>query len=156
MAEEKIQTISWTSPEYIQKERSIDWFWTVGLVSILGAIGAIYFSNYMFAILILLSGGMMFLLSIHTPKEIEYSLFEDGMKAGDKTYRLKQLKYFDFRQDKDSLKLIIQTDGKFMPFIISIIKENMREDLEKELSKVAERKEMEESFSVKFADMIGL
>ncbi|MBP6931658.1 MAG: hypothetical protein KBD48_02955 [Candidatus Pacebacteria bacterium] len=155
MADQKIETISWTSPEYIQKERSMDWFWTIGLISVLGAIAAIYFGNYMFAILILLSGGMFFLLSIHTPKDVPYELSDDGLKAGDKVYKLKELKFFDFQKDKESTKLLIQTDGKFMPLLTIIIDPYMKDTFEKELSKVVERKEMEESFSLKVMDMLG-
>ncbi len=155
MDDKKIQTLSWISPEYIQKERSIDWFWTIGLVSIIGAVGAIYFENYMFAILILLSGGMLFLFSIHTPRDVIYEISDDGLKVGDKEYKIKELKFFDFQKDKESTKLLIQTSGRFMPLLTIIIDPYMKESITKELSKVIERKEMEESFSLKIMDMLG-
>lgn len=155
MAEQKIQTIQWESPEYIQKERSVDWFWAIGLISILGAAGAIYFSNYMFAILILLSGAMFFILSIHTPKDVPYELSDSGLKTGDKKYSLKELKYFDIQTNKESTILLIQTTAKFMPLLSIIIEPSMEEEIERELSKVIEKQEIEESFSLKFMEMLG-
>ncbi|MEY2671965.1 MAG: hypothetical protein RL687_382 [Candidatus Parcubacteria bacterium] len=155
MDDKKIQTLSWISPEYIQKERSIDWFWTIGLISILGAAVAIYFGNYMFAILILLSGGMLFLLSIHTPRDVSYEISDEGLKIGDKAYKINELKFFDFQKDKESTRLLIQTNGKFMPLLMIIIDPYMKESISKELSKVIEKKEIEESFSLKVMDMLG-
>lgn len=155
MPDQKVQTISWISPEYIQKERTVDWFWTIGLISIIGAGLALYFNNNLFAILILISCGMFFLLSIHTPRDVEYQLSEEGLSAGEKKYSKNDLLSFDIKKEKEDIKLLIHTSGKFMPIITIQIPEDMKEEIQFELSKFSEKKEFEDSIAMKFMDMLG-
>jgi hypothetical protein len=152
---EEIKTISWTSPEYIQKERSIDWFWTVGLVAVLGAGLAFYFDNFLFAVLILVSGGMFFLMEIHTPHDVEYEINNENFKIGKSTYPIKSIKYFDIKKSEKDTKILVYTSDQFMPIKLIQIPEDLSDEIEKEISKFVEKKEMQESNSVKFMEKLG-
>ena len=50
MDEIELDTITWTVPEYSHKERDNDWFWTIGLIAIVGCGIAFWFHNYLFAL----------------------------------------------------------------------------------------------------------
>lgn len=156
MQEIQIKSISWESPEYIQKERSVDWFWSVGIVSILGAGLAVYFGNYLFGILILISGGMFFLLSIHTPREIDCSISNDGFKIGEKNYPLKSILYFDIKNVEDKSKITLYTNERFMPLKSTYIPTELSEEVKNELIKIVEKKDIQESHAVNFMDKLGL
>ncbi len=152
---EEIKTISWTSPEYIQKERSIDWFWTVGIIVLIGAGLAFYFNNFLFAVLILVSGGMFFLMEIHTPHDVEYEINNENFKIGKSDYPIKSIKYFDIKKSKEMSKILVYTSDQFMPIKFIQIPEELAEDIEKELLKFVEKKEIQESHAVKFMEKLG-
>ncbi|MCX6755802.1 MAG: hypothetical protein NTX85_00455 [Candidatus Nomurabacteria bacterium] len=154
MEEKQIQTISWTSPEYIQKEKSIDWFWTIGLVSLMGFCIAIYFGNYLFAVLILVSGGIFFLLQIHTPRDVECEINNEVIKIGNINYQIKSIKYFDIKNNEIPT-LLIYTSDRFMPIKSIQIQKESSKEIEKELIKFVEKKEIQESHAVKFMETLG-
>lgn len=152
---EEIKTITWTSPEYDQKERSIDWFWAIGLITILGAFFAFYFDNFLFAVLILISGGMFFLLEIHTPHDVEYEINNDNFKMGKTNYPIKTIKYFDIKKLDNNTKIFVYTSDKFLPIKFIQIPEELSGEIEKELLKFVEKKEIQESHAVKFMEKLG-
>jgi hypothetical protein len=56
MEETSNEKLSWSAPEYEEKERSRDWFWALGIIVATSSIAAIIFNDYFFAVLLILSG----------------------------------------------------------------------------------------------------
>ena len=76
--------ISWSAPEYEEQERSPDWFWALGVIVITGSLAAIIYSNYFFAILIILSGSLLWFYSKKSPELVNYELTSKGFQVKSK------------------------------------------------------------------------
>ena len=63
----ELEKIEWQMPEYNEKERNNDWFWALGIIVVAASITSIIFSNYFFAILIVLSGFLIALFAVKAP-----------------------------------------------------------------------------------------
>jgi len=47
--------IEWDAHEYEHRERSPDWFWAVGIISVSVAVAAVIFGNIIFGILVIIA-----------------------------------------------------------------------------------------------------
>ena len=68
----KLETIEWMSPEYIQKNHSVDWYWALVLITLLSVIIAMAKGNYIFGIFLFLSGASLFVFSLKKPYNLKY------------------------------------------------------------------------------------
>lgn len=151
-----INTIEWKAPEYKHKERSMDFFWTIGIVAIVSAIIAIWFGNYVFAIFIIVAGGCLIMFTFKKPENIEFAIDNDGLHIGKDMYPWKNIKSFDVKEGMPFGKLMVETSRKFLPIFTIPLPSDISNQVEDEFEKIAERKEIAESQSMAFAEKIGL
>lgn len=153
-----LDTITWSTPEYSHKERSNDWFWTIGLIAVVGCGIALWFHNYIFAIFIILAGASLIMFNIRKPEEITFTIETEGLTMGREAYPWKNIKSFNIKE-KDSdeyAKLLIETKKHFLPIYTIILPKEMVEQVKKNLIKVIPASEINESQSMIFAEKIGL
>ena len=62
--------IEWQAPEYIHTEKSTDWYWIVGIISISIAIISIILNNFIFGILIIISAVTLSLYATRRPETV--------------------------------------------------------------------------------------
>jgi len=82
LEEININKIEWTALEYKHKEHSTDWYWAVGLITLIIGIITIWIKNYLFAIFIFISGATFALFSLRHPPKIIFSIETDGFFNG--------------------------------------------------------------------------
>ena len=150
-----IQPFSWTAYEYNHIPRSIDWFWGLGLLTIVGAIAAIYFGNYLFAIFILVAGFVLILLNLRHPQEIEFKINQEGITVAGKIYEYKDIKGFTVLE-KNSPKLLIETTQYFLPVITLPIPSDHTKTIRATLSDILPELELKESHTVILIEKLGL
>ena len=157
MDEIQIKTIEWTTPEYKKKERTNDWFWAVGLVTIVACVLAVWFHNYVFAIFLLLSGASLVMLSITTPQHITYTIETKGLSMGREKYPWKKVKGFNIKEKEgeEYSKLIIELDKYFLPIYRISVPHELIPELKENLLKVTPRIEIDESKSMMFMEKLG-
>lgn len=151
-----IKKIDWRAPEYKHKERNMDFFWTIGLVAIVGCIIAIWLGNYVFAIFIIASGGCLILFTFRKPEDIDFGISNDGVKFGNEIRPWDKIKSFDIKQGDPYAKLMVETTRSFLPIFTIPLPKDLMDDVEIEFSKVVSQKEIAESQSMQFAEKIGL
>jgi hypothetical protein len=149
-------SVSWISREYKREEKTVDWYWTIGIAAVIGAIVAFYFGNILFGILIIVSGAMIFLLHIHEPREVNYEINQDGIFINNQKIEFKNILFFDIKEDPEDTRLKIMTKDKFMPVRTMHIEKEDSLAIEESLSLVLEKKEIPESQIVQFANKIGI
>ncbi len=71
--------LSWTTPEYIFREKSVDWYWIVGIVTLCIVLLCIIFQNLILAILVFISAFLLTMLGSRTPKNITVTLNQRGI-----------------------------------------------------------------------------
>lgn len=155
MEETVIDTIEWSAPEYTHKERTMDWYWTIGLIALVGAIVAIWFHSYVFGIFILISGACLILFTMREPQIMNFSIKTEGLEIGKDKHTWKEIKGFHIKQSTPYSKLLVMTSKKFLPIYTIPFPPEISSHLREEIEKVTPNIELQESNSMLFAEKIG-
>ncbi len=157
MDEIKLNTINWTVPEYSHKERENDWFWTIGLITIIACGIAIWLHNYVFAIFLLISGGSLILFTLRHPQNITYTIETKGLSMGKDLYPWKSLKSFNIKniEHEPYAKLMIETSKYFLPIYTIPVPKELETQIKETLLLVLPRSEVDESRSMIFMEKLG-
>lgn len=157
MEEQEIEKIKWASPEYINKDHSNDWFWTVALVAIVGCIVAVWFKSYVFAIFIFISGISLVMFAIKQSKILEFTISNKGIVVNNEEFLWKNLKSFNVKieEDMEFNKLFIETNKNFLPIYTFLIPKEMTDSIKKEIAKKIVKSEINESRTIQIAEKMG-
>jgi hypothetical protein len=117
-------TLRWSAYEHDHIERSVDWFWALGIIAVCAALVSILFHDVLFSILILIAATTIGLLARTPPDIIEFELSERGIKVGDTMHRFEEIISF-WVEDHDVRRPLLLVDTfKFMaPNLIIPIEE---------------------------------
>lgn len=149
------EKLSWSAPEYEEKERSGDWFWALGIIAITSSLTAIIYDNYFFAILLLLSGSLLYFFGKKSPEWMNYELTEKGLKIKSELYLYENIKSFWVQKD-DSPILFIKSERFFMPIISIPIEFNLADKIRDTfMFKNIPEEEMRKHASEKIMDALG-
>lgn len=110
--------IEWDAHEYEHKERSSDWFWAVGIVSISLAITSVILGNIIFGILVLLSAFTLSLFASRPPSTLHVVIDEKGITKGKVRYPYQTLQSFWIDTDHPHKKIILRSEKLLMPLVI--------------------------------------
>jgi hypothetical protein len=157
MDEIQINTITWLAPEYVHKERGNDWFWTIGVITIVACGIAVWTHNYVFAIFLLLSGCCLIMFTLRHPQDVTYTVETKGLSMGKDIYKWKELKSFNIKKsDTDAYaKLLIETSKYFLPIYTIPLPKEIAEEIKQTLLKIIPRSEIDESKSMVFMEKLG-
>lgn len=155
MEEIILDTIEWSAPEYDHKERTMDWFWTIGLIAVVAAIIEIWLHNYPFAIFILISGACLILFTLRHPQEIGFTIETEGLIIGNDKHEWKTIKGFKIKKGEERSKLLIQTGKYFLPVYTIPLPNEIMDQVKDSLKKVIPQIELEESHSMMFMEKLG-
>jgi hypothetical protein len=157
MDEIKINTIEWSAPEYNHKERGNDWFWALGLITIVACGIAIWLKNYVFAIFLLISGVTLIMFTLRHPQDVSYVIENKGLSMGKDLYTWKSIKSFNIKKNETDtyLKLMIETSKHFLPIYTIPVPIEMESEVKETLLKLIPRSEIDESKSMVFAEKLG-
>ncbi len=84
----------WTVKEYEEQERERRWYYLMGVIAVALIVYALVSQNYLFALVVVLFGIILFLQDIQKPKEIYFALTESGMIVSSRFYRFSEIKNF--------------------------------------------------------------
>lgn len=157
MDEIKINTIEWSTPEYSHKERGNDWFWALGLITIVACGIAIWLHNYVFAVFLLISGASLIMFTLRHPQEVTYVIETKGLSMGKDLYTWKSLKSFNVKNNEVDIygKLLIETSKHFLPVYTIPFPKELEIEIKETLLKLIPRSEIDESKSMVFAEKLG-
>lgn len=157
MDEIKINTITWSLPEYSHKERGNDWFWAIGLVTIISCGIAVWLHNYVFAVFLLISGCCLIMFTLRHPQDVTYIIETKGLSMGKDLYEWKGIKSFNIKKSDSNIydKLLIETSKYFLPIYTIPLPKEKEEEIKETLLKIISRSEIDESKSMAFAEKLG-
>lgn len=110
--------LTWSAPEYLEQNRSTDWYWGVGLVALIAAGAAVFFGNYLFAVLIAVGAFSLILFAQRKPEHIEYSITERGIRINSLLYPYNSLDSFWVDENEHDPKILLASKKFFLPYII--------------------------------------
>lgn len=150
---------TWEMNEYEHKERSVDWFWAVGIIAFVVIVLAIIFKNYPLSLLILIGTITLLYVSSRKPKPVQIMITDRYIKIGEEEKYYQDIKSFWIEMKKDLAKepvLLILTKKNFMPLIgIPLPREINTEELRQKLLKHTAEKEMAESSIYEMMEKLG-
>lgn len=149
------EKIVWHVPEYGFKKKSVNFFWAFGLIIIISIVASLYFKNYLFAILILISSILLLFYANKKPQIIKYEINDKGIKVGEIFYPYRNLKGFSFdRDNKDDHRLLILTERSLFPIMSLPLHGVPEENLEMIISEFLLEKKIRESTIQKIIEVI--
>lgn len=109
--------IEWEAHEYEHKDRSPDWFWAVGIVSVALSIVSIIFGNIILAILILVAAFTLLTFAKRPPENIRVAVDDKGITRDKIHYPFQTLKSFYIDTEHPHKKIFFRSEKVFMPLI---------------------------------------
>ena len=153
--------LEWSAFEYEDKERSTDWFWALGVIVVASAASSVIYSNYFFAVLIVLSGVLLGFFAVKKPDMVLYELNAKGLKIMNRLYPYENIKSFWVQKSNSNPEdpkstLFIESERIFMPMLTIPIDDSVAEDIHNiMLVKNVLEKEMKEHVSEKIIEALG-
>jgi hypothetical protein len=141
--------------EFEKKDRHPDWLWTVGLVSVLGAVLCFFYGNIFFGIFLLIAGAVVILYALKHPKELEITINEDGVKINEILIDYKSIPSFWLDESGKEDKLLLLVKGSFVPMLSFHLVGVKAEDVRELLSRFTKEEELRESRSIALFDRLG-
>ena len=147
--------LKWQAPEYHHYQRSTDWFWAVGIITISIAILSFIFDNALFGILILLSAGILIFFTLREPEDIEYEINQRGIVIGKDLHPYLTIEAFWIETRTHEPKIILRSKKAIMPYMIIPIHDDSVDEVADVLREFLEEKELTEPASHKIMEYLG-
>ncbi len=149
---------TWEYPSHTMRDYSTDWYWMLGIITIVSAGIAGYTRNFLFMIVILLSGIVVAFYTKKEPHMISISISKQGISIGKQFILYKKIKGFWFyRTSGGTAKMLLDTQNSILPeFSIELSETLDYEALHEYLLKHIPEVEMTEPFSEQLTEKIGL
>jgi len=125
-----MDTITWSALEYEERERSVDWYWAVGIIALVIAVVSIIYQNYLFAVLIVIATFTLLLYASRKPREVSVELGRRGIRIGGVFYPYATLKSFWIHHHREERRgrLIVQSEKLLMPYVTIPLPDEPNED----------------------------
>jgi len=150
------EKIKWEGYEYKEKDRSVDWYWAVGVIAITLAITAIVYNNVLFAVFIMLAAFTLLMYARRKPKKVHFEISKRGIVVNDILYPFSTLESFWIHDNSHKPSIIFQSQKLLMPHIIIPLSEDMDiESLHDFLLEFLDEEEHRESVSEMIMDYLG-
>jgi hypothetical protein len=150
-----MDTVTWTTLEYEQRERHRDWNWYVGLIAGIMAAIAIFYGNIFFGIFIIVAGITVIIYASRPPKHLSIVINEHGVHINGTLTPYEDIQQFWLDETEKPDKLLLLVKGSFIPMLVlplqSVSAETVRAILKPHISEV----QMRESRSVKLFEHLG-
>jgi hypothetical protein len=139
------QDLEWEALEYRHTDKTSDWYWGLGLLALAGIGLSIFFSNILFAAVILLGASTLALFGARPPHMMRFSITDRGISIGNNLYPYGTLESFWVIDDPHTHpQLLIKSKKLLMPLIIiPIAQVNPNDIREKLLDKLSEEEHHE-------------
>ena len=147
--------LNWSAPEYHHYQRSTDWFWAVGIITLSIAILAFFFDNALFGVLILLSAGILIFYTLRVPNNVEYEINQRGIVVGKELHPYLTIEAFWMETRSGEPKIILKSKKTVMPYIIIPVHDDDADEMATILREFLEEKELQEPTSHKVMEYLG-
>ena len=149
-------SLKWQAPEYHHYQRSNDWFWAVGIITVSIATLAFVFNNALFGILILLSACILIFYVLRPPENIEYEVNQRGIVVGKELHPYLTIEAF-WLETRGNIepKIILKSKKTFLPYIIIPVHNESADEVASVLRNFLEEKELSEPMAFKVMEYLG-
>ncbi len=112
---------AWQAQEYEFDDKSAEWFWALGVISVAAIVASILFGNYLLAAVFASAAFAIGLQAAKEPKEHFFQLSAEGLSIGNRLYPFDLMHSFSVFESIDESKppvLSIKTNSLFSPHLM--------------------------------------
>lgn len=159
------ERLEWSTLEHEHTHKTADWYWAVGVIALSIAVTAVIFSNFLFAILIVVGAGALMIQSFHGPDEMNVAITSRGLVINKKLFPFSTLESFWVEKDDEEeddfgtegSKLLVKSHKLLMPLIVIPINEEEvdPEDVTDYMLEFVDEEELHEPLSQKIMEWMG-
>jgi hypothetical protein len=121
--------LAWVAPTHTHTERTTDWYWALGLGTLIGIGLSIWLGNVLLALIIAVSALCLFLIVSRYPRHHEIVLMPEGIYVDGEYYPFESIHSFWVHEDHPvHPKLYLATRSILHPHIALIIEEPAEPD----------------------------
>lgn len=110
-------SLTWKAFEHAEKQRTPDWYWSVGVVGGALALTSILFDNVLFGVFIILGTATLLLQTLRKPRHIEFEVFHKGVRIADKLHLYATLESFWVTSTPEP-RLLIKSKKRLAPLLV--------------------------------------
>ncbi len=155
MPQQQEQVISWSVLTHEHKERSVDWYWTLGILAVGGAIVAIVLSNILLALILLIGAGCIGYLAARGPREHMVHIDDRGVVIDGTMYPYKSIRSFCISEEERP-HLILSVSSVLTPRILIPLEGASLETVHARMKKNVHEIEFEPHLFDSLAEIFGL
>jgi len=147
--------ISWTTKEHFASQKSNDWYWSVGIITLTLAIISFFMDNIVASILVIVAG---FTLVLHVSlgaRDVYCEINDRGIIYDKHFYPFLNLDSFCVPHDETPPRLLLKSNGSLAPLVVIYIDEVDPEKVREIMLKYIAEVEMRESLPKKFLEWLG-
>jgi hypothetical protein len=158
MIHNETKKYTWSVAPYEHYERSVDWYWAMGIVIAAMVIISLVTRNYLFAFLMVMGGVLMVMSLRNAPSDMNIEISERAIAINGHQYRYDQIKSFWMYNDlKNKPNLLLHTNKSIFPKIVIPLMPDMDfVELHTFLIDKIHEEEQYESTIDRIADRLGL
>jgi hypothetical protein len=151
------QVISWNIVTHIHRERSVDWYWSVGLITLVAAGVSIWLGNLLLALILVIGVGSLGALFLRGPREYAVRIDHRGITIDGTLHPYRTLASFWVDRHSDYPRLYLTSHAIMSPHIMLPLEHGAQaEQVRSYLKRVLEEKEQEPHWGEHLAEMFGL
>ena len=148
--------LQWQAYEYEQTDKSPDWFWALGIISLSVAVTSIILNNLLFAILVIVSAITLSIFARRDPDLLQIEVNQKGLILEKKFYPYGSLESFWVEDTEVNPKLLIKSTKTFSPLIVAPLSPDVdKEELRDYLLDNVDEEEHSEPLAQKMMERLG-
>ena len=154
----QVKSITWEAYEHEHREKSRDWYWSLGILIVTASVLSIIFGNYIFGILLIVMGVSLGIVGSRHPKLVIFELNKLGIRIGNKLFPYATLESFWVQDNKEhglNSHLLIKSRRTMVPLLVIPLDDVETEDIRDFLLYNLLEKEMSESLSQIIMENLG-
>jgi hypothetical protein len=150
-----MKPLSWKTLEFEKKDKSPDWVWTVGLVSVLSSIVSFFYGNIFFGIFLIIAGAVTIIYALKHPKELSITISELGVSINEELIDYKNITSFWLDETGKEVKPLLLVKTSFIPTLSIPLERVSASQVREAIAPYAKEEELRESRSIALFDKIG-
>ncbi|MBI2030174.1 hypothetical protein HYT05_00985 [Candidatus Kaiserbacteria bacterium] len=106
--------LRWTAYEHEHVERTADWYWALGIVTLSVVVISVLLHNALFAVIMVLSSFTMILLARTPPQLVSFEISDRGIRTGKILHRYNEILSFWVEDETDDRPILLVDTTKWM------------------------------------------
>ncbi len=113
--------MEWSVTTHEHRERSTDWYWGLGVIALAGGVAAVFFGNFLFAVIIAIGALSIGFLAARGPREHSVHIDDRGLSVDGTRYPYSAIHTFWVEHDSENPRLFMTMRGVLAPHFSLIL-----------------------------------